>query len=97
MEDQDSPGGPPVLRAVHRNCHQSVARYRLDMDWQQPVALGVVVVTAGLIVWRWVRPRPWDFHRETGCGCGSSSGSKPPSVLVTGRRGERPRVTVSAR
>jgi hypothetical protein len=67
------------------------------MDWQQPAALAVVAATAALIAWRRLRPRRLDFHRETGCGCGSPSGPRPPSVCVTGRRGERPRVIVTDR
>ncbi|MFO1461534.1 MAG: hypothetical protein U1G08_19290 [Verrucomicrobiota bacterium] len=67
------------------------------MDWQQPAALAVVIATAGWLAWRRMRPRRFDFHRETGCGCGSTGGPKPPTVCVTGRRGERPRVIVTPR
>ena len=67
------------------------------MDWQQPMALGVVALTAGVFLWRRFRPRKFQFHRDTGCGCASPSGPPPPSVTVRGRRGERPQVIVKAR
>ncbi|MCW5558963.1 MAG: hypothetical protein KIT22_14175 [Verrucomicrobiae bacterium] len=67
------------------------------MDWQQPAALAVVAVTAGALLWRWLRPRRMDFRRRTGCGCGVESLERPPSVRVSGRRGERPQILVTER
>lgn len=66
------------------------------MDWQQPAALAVVTITAGVLLWQWVRPRRMNFQRRTGCGCAGSAG-RPPSVCVTGRRGERPQILVTDR
>jgi hypothetical protein len=61
------------------------------MDWQQLTALGIVGVTAGVFLWRWLKPRKLDFHRDTGCGCGDAGGPKP-AFTVSGRKGESPRV-----
>lgn len=65
------------------------------MNWQTPAALALVALTAGLLLWRWLRPRKFDFHKDTGCGC-SAPGVRPPNVVVSGRRGEAPRVTVKS-
>ncbi len=65
------------------------------MNWQTPAALGVVALTAAILLWRRFRPRKFSFHRDTGCGC-SSPGVRPPTVVVAGKRGERPTVTVKS-
>jgi hypothetical protein len=67
------------------------------MDWQTPVALGIVALTAAVFLWRRFRPRKFDFHKETNCGCSSPSGPSPPSIVISGRRGEHPTVTVKSR
>jgi len=64
------------------------------MDWQQAAALGVVALTLGLIAWRRFRPHRFNFHRDTGCGC--SSATNPPGLVVHGRRGEKPKITVKS-
>jgi hypothetical protein len=62
------------------------------VDWQQPVALGIVALTAGVFLWRRFRPRRFLFARDTACGCaGTGTGVKPPGLVISGRRGERPR------
>ncbi|MBM3877174.1 MAG: hypothetical protein FJ386_10685 [Verrucomicrobia bacterium] len=61
------------------------------MDWQQPAALCIVALTAGVFAWRHVRPRRFDFHRDTGCGCAGGRGPKP-AISVRGRKGEAPQV-----
>jgi hypothetical protein len=65
------------------------------MNWQTPAALGIVALTAAIWLWRRLRSRRFDFHRDTGCGC-SAPGVRPPNVLITGKRGERPQVTVKS-
>ena len=65
------------------------------MDWQQIAALGVVAATVGLMAWRYFRPRRLDFHRTTGCGCGSTS--TPTGLIVRGRRGEAPQIIFKTR
>ena len=65
--------------------------YLAAMDWQQIVALGIVGITAGVFAWQHLRPRRFDFHRETGCGCGGAGGPKP-SYTVRCRKGESPQV-----
>ncbi|MBX3731593.1 MAG: hypothetical protein KF791_03255 [Verrucomicrobiae bacterium] len=66
------------------------------MDWQEPAALAVVAATLLTLGWRWMRARRPGFHRRTGCGC-DSVGTRPPGVLVSGRRGEAPRILVTGR
>lgn len=63
------------------------------MDWQQLAALALVGLTAGILLWRWFRPRRFDFHRATGCGCSTAN---PPGLIVEGRRGESPRVILKS-
>ena len=67
------------------------------MDWQQPVALGLVSLTAGIFLWRRFRPRRFSFSKGTHCGCASTPGSPPPGLVVRGRRGERPQVILKDR
>lgn len=59
------------------------------MDWQQPAALGVVAVTAGIFLWRRFRPRPFSLKHDTACGCSAMPGMTPPGLIIEGRRGER--------
>lgn len=67
------------------------------MNWQQPAALGLVALTAGIFLWRRFRPHRFSFHKDTACGCVSPSGPPPPGLIVRGRRGERPRVVLKDR
>lgn len=63
------------------------------MDWQQPVALGIVALTAGIFLWRAVRPARYRLRKAVPCGCvGTRGGPKPPGLVVHSRRGEIPRV-----
>ena len=70
------------------------------MDWQEPLALGLVAATVVAFAWRPLRrrfgPRRFSLQRDTACGCagGNRSGPPPPSVKISGRRGERPRIEV---
>lgn len=72
------------------------------MDWQTPAALGIVAVTTAIFLWRgglrrWLgRSRP-DFRKATGCGCTGHGAPPPPSLIISGRRGERPTVTLKSR
>ncbi len=65
------------------------------MNWQTPAALVVVVLTAALFAWRRWRRQKLRFQQASGCGC-SVPGVRPPNVLVAGKRGEKPRVTVKS-
>ncbi|HAV63594.1 MAG TPA: hypothetical protein DCY13_14665 [Verrucomicrobiales bacterium] len=64
------------------------------MDWQEIVALAVVVLTVALFVRAAVR------HRrrrgiEGSCHCaGGASGGLPVSTVLRGRKGERPQLVV---
>ena len=64
-----------------------------DMDWQEIAALGIVGVTAVLLLWSKFRKRKFSFQHDTHCGCSAPSGQKS-SIVIQGRRGEPPRVTV---
>lgn len=64
------------------------------MNWQTPTALAVVVLTAAAFAWPRLRPRRWTFAKDSPCGCGSSRSSRPEGLVVSGRRGETPRITL---
>ena len=66
------------------------------MDWQQAATWGIIAVTAGLFLRKLLRRRkPFPAGGE-GCGCSGGAGSKS-SIVVCGRKGERPRVIVKAK
>jgi len=66
------------------------------MDWQQPVALGVVILTLGCFLGRALRRR----RVGSGCDClasgarrasgASDCGPAVRGLVVQGRKGERP-------
>jgi hypothetical protein len=67
------------------------------MDWQQMVALGIVAVTAALLLWSRARRRKFSLQRDTHCGCSSSNagaGASKSSIVFHARKGERPTVTM---
>ena len=65
------------------------------MEWQQLSALLIVALAAGLLVWGRLRPRRFQFDRDTHCGCGSTSGPvSRSSIVFHARKGEQPRVVV---
>lgn len=68
------------------------------MDWQQFVALVIVVVTAGWLAASKFRRRRFSFERDTHCGCATASASAPQgSIIFHARKGERPEVLVKMR
>jgi hypothetical protein len=67
--------------------------YVWGVNWQQLVSLTVVGITAGIMVYRRVRPRKFALARATHCGCSSAGRSNPANTVVfRARRGERPQV-----
>jgi hypothetical protein len=65
------------------------------MDWQQPVALGIVALAAGGLLWRQFRPRKPLTGGPGGCHCeGSSALRSKGSIVFHARKGERPKVIV---
>ncbi len=65
------------------------------MDWQQPLALLVVAVTAGLLILRQYRLRKAVFRQTSTCGCAGAAGPRPEgSIVYHARKGERPRLIV---
>ncbi|MBI1839425.1 MAG: hypothetical protein HYR88_01040 [Verrucomicrobia bacterium] len=54
----------------------------------------VAITAAWFLVAAWRRRRVQGFKRATGCGCGEASGSRGASVLISGRKGEKPRILV---
>lgn len=66
------------------------------MNWQETIALSIVAVTAGIMLWSRLRPRPWHAHGPAACGSCSAKNQTPVSIRVGGRKGERARITVSS-
>lgn len=64
------------------------------MDWQQGAALLIVAVTAGVFAWMRLRPRRFEFKRDTACGCGGSVPGPKTSITFKARKGQRPQVFV---
>jgi hypothetical protein len=65
------------------------------MDWQQSVSLGIVGVTAAILLKHRVKPRKFSFQRDTHCGCHAASQHTPQnSIVFRARKGERPQVFV---
>jgi len=79
-------------------CTGRKADYLASMDWQQLAALGIVGVTAALLLNSWLRRRKlkFSFERDTHCGCGTPSRStgRQPSIIFRARKGERPEILV---
>jgi hypothetical protein len=68
------------------------------MDWQQPVALGIVAAAALGLIWRRFRTRRFSFERDTHCGCSSPAESSPGSSIVFhARKNGRSSITVKNR
>ena len=65
------------------------------MDWQQIVVGIIVAATVILFVWNWLRPRKLFAGKGGGSGCSSGGGgANQSSIVVCGRKGERPTVIV---
>ena len=66
------------------------------MDWQQLLALLIVVCTAGVFLRSSLRKKKkFSFEKDTHCGCASDSQIGPAqSIQFKARKGERPRVIV---
>lgn len=68
------------------------------MDWQQPVALAIVGITAALFLWNQFRPRRAGIFRSGHCGCSSASSlNRPATIIFRARRGERPQIVTRTR
>jgi hypothetical protein len=68
------------------------------MDWQQPVALGIVAAAALGLVWRKVRPRRFSFERDTHCGCSSpAADANRSSIVFHARKGAPSTITIKNR
>lgn len=67
------------------------------MDWQQIGALAIVGITVILFAWRLLRRRS-NSQLAKHCDCADgAAGETPPSTVLRGRRGERPRMIVRLR
>ncbi len=51
------------------------------------------MLTAGAFLWRGLRARKVTFQSQSGCGCTPASAAKG-SIVISGRKGERPTVHV---
>jgi hypothetical protein len=63
------------------------------MDWQQLVALAIVAIAAGLLLWRWLRPRK-RFSGRVGSGCCAPAASPRGSIVFHARKGERRQIII---
>lgn len=67
------------------------------MDWQEVTALAIVAATVAIFVWRAFRPKKLPWEKDSHCGCSTKHSSvRGPSITVSGRRGERPTITVKS-
>ncbi|MEI9961972.1 MAG: hypothetical protein WDM76_12810 [Limisphaerales bacterium] len=65
------------------------------MDWQQAVSLGIVIAVMAAFAWSRLRPRRFDFKRDTHCGCSSpGEAADKSSIIFHARKGGRPEVIV---
>ena len=65
------------------------------MDWQETTALTITAATVALFAWARIRPRKFNFARDTHCGCaGPGSAATKSSLVLHARKGERSRVIV---
>jgi len=68
------------------------------MDWQQLVSLLIVAFAAVGLLARKFRRQPFNFQRDTHCGCAAIPQSAPQSSIVFhARKGQRPEVLVKMR
>jgi hypothetical protein len=70
--------------------------YVAGVDWQQAIALGIVAVTAALLVRSRLQRGKSKLPCDAGCGC--SHAATPPRETVTyrTRKGERPQIIVKS-
>jgi len=73
--------------------HDAITYSTLPMNWQTPAALAVVALTAAAFAWLRLRPRRLTFSKDSPCGCGTSRSNRPEGIVISGRRGETPRIT----
>jgi hypothetical protein len=64
------------------------------MDWQQPLALLIVSMTAGAFVWCKTHRRKFSFEKDTHCGCSSTPIGPRQTVTFRARKGQRAEVLV---
>jgi hypothetical protein len=60
------------------------------MDWQKIIASAIVAGTAAIFLFAWLRPRKFDFKRDTHCGCAPAAPGN--SIVFRARKGQRPQV-----
>ena len=70
--------------------------YAADMDWQAAATWAIIAITAGVFLRKLVKRRGPFPAGGGGCGCAGGAGNKS-SIVVCGRKGERPRVIVKAK
>jgi len=76
-------------------CAAAESAYLCVVNWQELIALSIVAVAAGSLAWSKFRPRKFSLQRDTHCGCSSPGQSAPrSSILISGRRGQPPQVTM---
>jgi len=90
-----TPKAAPCSVATARRYSSPIAipPWTFLMNWQTPIALAVVVLTAAAFAWKRLRPRRVTFTKDSPCGCGTSRSTRPEGIVISGRRGETPRIT----
>jgi hypothetical protein len=67
------------------------------MDWQQIVALGIVAVTAVMLVRARLRRRPGKLPCDAQCGCSATAQPPRESVVYRARKDGRREIIVKQR
>ncbi len=71
-----------------------ILRYVIGVDWQQIIALLIVVVTVAIMLRSRIQPRRHAPIRTSPCGCGGMASATPPTIVYHARKGERPQIVV---
>ena len=69
------------------------------MDWQAAATWAIIAITAGLFLRKLMKRRGALPTGGGGCGCAGGAGGagNKSSIVVCGKKGERPRVIVKAK
>ena len=60
------------------------------MDWQEIVALSIVVATVAIFLGNQFRRKKFNFQRDTHCGCSNPiAAARGSSIIFHARKGER--------
>jgi hypothetical protein len=83
---------PKQLSSLFSNIRLRPKSFRVSfrMDWQEIIALSIVVATAAIFLGNRFRRKKFNFQRDTHCGCSNPGQSAPgSSIIFHARKGER--------